>query len=175
MIVAIECNADETFVVALFPKSRDYIRHFRGRSPIITRITEEETVSGIGIVDEDPQSNNLPRYFNDAYVQSESFGSVKRYVHRNKSACSLIMLCPRLEEWLLARAKAAGIDRAAYGLPDTGKSLHEIMHYERRPEFKEFLERLFNSGDVEVEKLRGWIANSLFDELLNPLHPRYPL
>jgi hypothetical protein len=166
MIVAIECNADETFVVALFPKSRDYIRHFRGRSPIITRITEEETVSGIGIVDEDPQSNNLPRYFNDAYVQSESFGSVKRYVHRNKSACSLIMLCPRLEEWLLARAKAAGIDRAAYGLPDTGERLHEYAHYEREPKFEEFMKRLLNSGDAEIEKLREWIGQSLFEGLV---------
>jgi hypothetical protein len=165
MKICVECYADEKLVASLEPEYAKRILHHGGKGDIVNYLRKASTEAGIGLVDEDPGSTQ-PRDFRANYIEIERSGAIRYYRHREKSSCFIIMLCPRLEEWLLARAKAAGIDRAAYGLPDTGKSLHEIMHYERRPEFKEFLERLFNSGDVEVEKLRGWIANSLFDELL---------
>jgi hypothetical protein len=67
------------------------------------------------------------------------------------------MICPRLEEWLLERAKQAGLDPAQWGLASDPRKLHNSGRYDRHPRFKPFVERLLQL-DAEVKKLRDWIT-----------------
>ena len=165
MKICVECYADEKLVTSLQPEYAKRILHHGGKGDIVNYLRKASTTAGIGLVDEDPGSTQ-PRDLRNNYIEIESTGAIRYYRHREKSSCFIVMLCPRLEEWLLARARAAGIDRMAYGLPDTGERLHEYAHYERDPKFEEFMKRLLNSGDAEIEKLRELIGQSLFEGLL---------
>ena len=160
MKICVECYADEKLVTSLQPEYAKRILHHGGKGDIVNYLRKASTTAGIGLVDEDPGSTQ-PRDLRNNYIEIESSGAIRYFRHREKNSCFIIMLCPRLEEWLLARAKAAGIDRAAYGLPDTGERLHEYAHYEREPKFEEFMKRLLTSGDAEIEQLREWIGRSL--------------
>lgn len=160
MKICVECYADEKLVTSLQPEYAKRILHHGGKGDIVNYLRKASTTAGIGLVDEDPGSTQ-PRDLRTNYIEIESTGAIRYYRHREKSSCFIVMLCPRLEEWLLARARAAGIDRMAYGLPDTGERLHEYAHYEREPKFEEFMKRLLTSGDAEIEQLREWIGRSL--------------
>jgi hypothetical protein len=77
--------------------------------------------------------------------------------HATTAAKRLVLVCPRLEEWLYARAAACGVNPCDYGLPNTADRLHSIPRYEQKPKFVEFLKRL-HTLDAEMQCLRSWIA-----------------
>lgn len=46
----------------------------------------------------------------------------------NSNDNDLIVLCPRLEEWVLKATKEAEIDITRYNLPDDGDKLHRMIN-----------------------------------------------
>ena len=69
----------------------------------------------------------------------------------------LVVIRPRLEEWLLAKAAAAGVQPATYQMPEDSDALHKKWHYERHPRFGAFVDALL-SADPELQRLKAWLA-----------------
>jgi hypothetical protein len=68
---------------------------------------------------------------------------------------SLVVVVPTLEDWLLARAKIAGLRLADYGLPDTARAMHRSPRYDLKPRFRQFLANL--AGDGGMATLKTWL------------------
>jgi hypothetical protein len=77
--------------------------------------------------------------------------------HATATGKRIILIRPRLEEWLVARATAHDLKLSDFGLPDSPDRLHSIPRYDRKPKFPDFLQRL-KQVDPEVQRLGKWIA-----------------
>lgn len=77
------------------------------------------------MVDEDPASPQ-PNYVGKLKLYSHEQGI--KFWHDDKNQNRLIMLCPRLEEWILRAAQDAGINIQDYGLPNNANQLHHIIN-----------------------------------------------
>ncbi|MDI6811481.1 MAG: hypothetical protein QMD80_07425 [archaeon] len=51
-----------------------------------------------------------------------------KVLHDNSKNNDLLVLCPRLEEWVLKAAKEADINIKKYNLPDDSEQLHKVIN-----------------------------------------------
>ncbi len=152
-MIAVECFPDELLVRSLgIPVAR--VRHSRGSGNVLNDLLRGHAV--LGVIDEDPGKTRPADI--SRFVEKERQGSVVLMTSGKDAGGRLVMICPRLEEWLLARAKAAGVNPGDYGLPATTKALRKLGRYERRPKFRPFLEALL-AADAEMQTLKRWISN----------------
>ncbi|MCS7338045.1 MAG: hypothetical protein NZ739_07390 [Verrucomicrobiae bacterium] len=112
---------------------------------------------GIGLVDEDPHSANTPRSLAEYRVANEQSGIVLMEC-KHGSERRLIVLCPRLEEWLYDRAKECGLNPCEFGLPKDPRQLHSDPRYDRRQEFRNFLQQLMTAHPA-TRMLANWLAD----------------
>jgi hypothetical protein len=150
MKVLVECNADEALLHFL-GVTKKRLLHEPSKSRVIIRL--KDLPGATGMVDEDPGSGG-PRELN-SYQQSEAGEGLCLFTRRGSGGQRLIVLCPRLEEWLMQRAKSSGVDPEKYGLPDSPDHLHSIPHYEQKDGFLRFLAEL-KSCDKGMGLLRQW-------------------
>jgi hypothetical protein len=151
-MIVVECYADEHLIVNL-GFSKKTITHKKGKSRVIEGINQ--LGGGVGIIDKDPDSKP-PTDFTDNYIQVNKEGSLSLLQHRDHPERRIIEIHPRLEEWLLARARKNQISPSDFALPNDGDTLHSDPHYERRTQYQTFLTRLIQT-DSEMQTLRKWI------------------
>lgn len=89
-------------------------------------------------------------------------GGLRLLVRRGNAECRLIVVCPRLEDWLIRRAEASGIRLQDYDLPGHPHRLpgiphYGIPHYEDRRSFHEFLAYLVARDADGMGLLRQWV------------------
>lgn len=84
-----------------------------------------------GLVDEDPHSPRpcLLEQFKEEERCDEYGLVVLAYQEKGNR---LIVLCPRLEEWILEAAKEAGVDVEDYGLPEGRRRVARARKYRDR-------------------------------------------
>jgi hypothetical protein len=148
----VECYPDEVLARTLGVPRRE-VKHEHGKGNITNRLNQLS--EGTGMLDEDRlgfQAAGLRHY-----RPVKQTGKLVLMEHANSSAKRLVLVCPRLEEWLYERAAACGVNPLEYGLPDTAARLHSIPRYEQKPKFVEFLKRLHDL-DSEMQCLKNWIA-----------------
>jgi hypothetical protein len=97
-----------------------------------------------GMVDEDPSSIHTQPHELANYQEIERGEGVQLLVRRGSRGQRLIVLCPIVEDWLIGRAGACGIDPGQYHLPGTAKELKNLPHYEEREWFRRFVRELSN-------------------------------
>ncbi|MBN2316192.1 MAG: hypothetical protein JXM79_19855 [Sedimentisphaerales bacterium] len=107
----------------------------------------------VGLIDEDPSSAQ-PRDLNN-YKQVQAAAGLRLLARRDDKNKKLILVCPRLEDWLIHRARLLGVKPEDYGLPDDPKRLHAIPRYEQKKGFHRFLVEL-KERDSEMQLLRRW-------------------
>jgi hypothetical protein len=118
----VECNADKTLVSALgVPRSE--IKHAHSKGNVCKRL--ESSRNSKGLVDEDPFSTQ-PRYIEKLKLLSYE-GEIKVLYDGRAQNC-LIMLCLRLEEWILKVVKEVKVDIGDYNLPDDADRLHKTIN-----------------------------------------------
>jgi hypothetical protein len=145
----VECYADEALAKALGVPSRS-IRHVHGKGNIENRLRRLDV--GTGLMDEDI-AGFQPR----DYRRTDNVGNLVLLTHATASTKRIVLIRPRLEEWLVARATAHNFNLSEFGLPDSPDRLHSIPRYDRKPKFPEFLQRL-KQVDPEVQCLGKWIS-----------------
>ena len=116
MRLLIERNPDQLFLTrVLRGKEGIKLKHGRNKSEIIKHLTKDNFSGNIGIIDEDPAirpPSYLSRYFR-IYLEREDL-----LIYRNfENKTSIIVLRPRLEEFVLDITKSAKISPRQYGLP----------------------------------------------------------
>lgn len=165
MKLLVECKADQLFLeILLSEKEGIRLKHGRNKSEIIKFLTKSRFQSSIGMVDEDP-NRDQPSYLELHYKLYKKTDTL--IVHRNiENRTSLIVLRPRLEEFVINACKVAKIPLKNYGLPEDGKRLHSIINLQLK-NFRKLLEDLKTNKTAYFEELLntfntelGWIGES---------------
>jgi hypothetical protein len=148
----VECHADELLARTLGVPRRK-LKHEHGKGNIINRL--RNYTAGTGMLDEDPEGSQ-PAGLRD-YHEKDRYGDLVLMEHKNDAGNRLVVICPRLEDWLYQRAAACGVKPGDYGLPHSAEKLKANPRYEQKPGFKDFLMKL-KEDDREVQQLGKWIA-----------------
>lgn len=141
--IVIECNPDEALVKAL-GYSRKEITHQPSKGEVFNYL--EKNHNAFGIVDEDPGSTN-PGHFSKYTKQRETKFDIDCFLNKGTGA-KLIVLKPRLEEWILKEARQMGVHPDDFSLPTDGKKLHKIIN-QRIPKFEEMLRKIKDGQGID--------------------------
>ncbi len=151
MRLFVECKPDETLVTAL-GVSGAAVEHAAGRDGVCRRLQREEEV--VGLVDQDPDAHPIP------YVQSLT------EIHRQHDLLvledrgrrnRLILVCPRLEEWLVRTVQQAGLQLTNFGFEDDrGKGLHREIN-QRLPNLRRLVGALMEQRQERILALQQWL------------------
>lgn len=83
--------------------------------------------NAVGMIDEDPRSiqlNDIQRFTEINHLERDQI-RIRQHNQRNNR---LIVLCPRLEEWIIEASREASLDLNSYNLPTNPNQLHEIIN-----------------------------------------------
>jgi len=152
MKVLVECDADEAVLRAL-GLPRKQLLHFGGKYELVKKL--KERTHDIGMIDEDPGKGNPPRDMG-SYRQIDSAEGLHLLTRQGSGGQRLVVICPKLEDWLIDRAKSSGIRPEDYGLPSDPDRLHGIPRYGQKEGFRRFLEKL-KEQDKGMHLLHRWI------------------
>jgi hypothetical protein len=151
MKIAVECYPDEVVLRGL-GVPRKHVLHQARKGEVFNWLKRNAGV--VGMVDEDPDSDQ-PRDL-VSYQQVQASEGLLLLVRQGSSGQRLIVVRPRLEDWLIQRARACGVDPRQYQLPGTAKELHNIPRYEQKDGFQRFLAEL-SDHDKGLSLLRQWV------------------
>lgn len=151
MKVLVECYPDAALLRAL-GVPRKQIRHESCKGEVVKRVLKSECA--IGLIDEDPTSGQPRELAN--YNQIQAAEGLRLLARRSDKNKRLIIVCPRLEDWLIAKAKSSGIRPEDYGLPNDPDRLHSIPRYEQKADFDRFLADL-KERDKGMHLLSQWV------------------
>jgi len=151
--LVLECNPDEALMKAL-GYTRKMITHQPNKGQVINYL--EKNPAAIGIVDEDPGSAN-PTYFALFKKDIETKFNLDRLSISSKGT-RLIVIRPRLEEWIIKCAAESKIDIQKHSLPTTGHQLHKIINT-RLPQFQMLLKEMTDAKSSALLHLKKLIDN----------------
>jgi len=140
-MIYLECEPDKALVKALGIPRKE-IRHMYSKGNVCNRL--EKTKNSKGLVDEDPLS-----------AQPTYIGRLKPLLNKHrvkllldeKNQNYLIVLCPRLEDWVLNVTIEAKIDLLNYGLPNDPNKLHETLNI-RLYNFKNLIDKIKQKSEM---------------------------
>jgi hypothetical protein len=156
----VECKPDYALVALLSPRK---VEHAGNKVGVIKKLVRSPGVpnfeNSMGMVDEDPLSTRDPdlRHFTELARSNRAKIKVLHYRLLNNR---LIVLCPRLEEWIIAAAREAQVRLTDYNLPDNPTALHEIINL-RTDNFEDLIKTLRgrSSRVGELQRLLKESAN----------------
>lgn len=146
-MIYVECKPDVALVNALGIPKREII-HAGNKSKVCKRLSKSENSKGL--IDQDPWSDQLS-YVKRLETVYNQHGVEIREDRQNKNR--LIILCPRLEEWILEATKEANLDITEYGLPNSGKKLHGMINT-NISKFETLIEELLRRNSNMLNVLR---------------------
>ena len=154
MKILVECNADEVVLRAL-GLPRKQLLHFGGKYELVKKL--KDRANDIGMVDEDP--GKLRPQDMSYYRQTDFAEGLRLMTRQGSGGQRLVVICPKLEDWLIERAKLSGIRPVDYGLPNDPDHLHSIPRYEQKEGFRRFLTEL-KERDKGMHLLRQWVLQT---------------
>ena len=129
-MIYVECKPDEILVrqVTGLPR-RQVVHEAKGKGGVCNRLTRNRVL--VAMVDEDPGATQ-PRYMKRLSLGSETTDlGLKLYLDRDRNN-RIVVLCPKLEDWLLRAAAVSGLSMSAYGLPNRASTLHSVINLDER-------------------------------------------
>ncbi|MCK4764322.1 MAG: hypothetical protein KAW12_19135 [Candidatus Aminicenantes bacterium] len=157
-MIVLECNNDELIIKSL-GFSRRQISHQRCKGEVVKKVGK--LAVAVGIIDEDFNLNR-PREM-DSYIEvgkKYPGRKIRLFQKRGDKGKKLIQISPRIEDWILYRAKRNRLDPKKFNLPDDPHKLHVIPNLDRHRGFKEFFKKLIDV-DEEIKSLRKWVKETL--------------
>lgn len=121
-MIYLECYTDKALVGALGIHKKE-IYHSGNKGNVCRNLAKNR--NSIGLVDEDPLSAQ-PGYIGKLKLLSHEH-EIKLLFDEN-TRNHLIVLCPRLEDWILKAAREAKVNVKDYSLPDDADELHKIIN-----------------------------------------------
>jgi len=155
MKVLVECSADEIVPRNLgVPKKQ--LLHFGGKYELVKKL--KERTNDVGMVDEDP--GKLQPQDMSSYRRTDSAEGLYLLTRQGRGGQRLVVVCPKLEDWLIDRAKSSGVRPEDFGLPNDPDRLHGIPRYEQKEGFCRFLAELIKR-DKGMFLLRRWVLEDI--------------
>lgn len=121
-MIFVECEPDKALLKALGIPRKE-IEHAFSKGNVCNRLAKSSNAKGL--VDEDPLSAQ-PGYLNHLTVRANEH-HVKQLFDEKRNN-HLVVICPRLEDWILKAAHEAGTNFGEYGLPSNSSQLHRIIN-----------------------------------------------
>ena len=150
-MIYVECRPDELLVrqVTGLPR-RQVVHEAKGKGEVCNRLMKNRDL--VAMVDEDPEATQ-PKYMTRLFLSRESTElGLKLYLDRERNN-RIIVLRPRLVEWLLRAAGDLGLSMNTYGLPDRANPLHSEINLDER-KIQRLLADLDNAGSPRLLELR---------------------
>ena len=149
-MIYVECKPDLALLrsVTTIPR-REIVHEFKGKYEICRLL--EKNRNGKALVDEDPQAIQ-PGYIvriQKGQQKDDSPQHHSRVLYDASNNNHLVLLCPRLEEWVLAAAREADQDVRRYRLPDNAAALHREINL-RLDNFQRLLDDLKGSNRLKT-------------------------
>lgn len=147
--VIVECNPDEILVLTL-GLSKGEVAHQNSKGEVCNYHAKTEIK--IAIIDEDPGSGQ-PKYLQDFITEIAKFG-VRKLVNKNTGKIILIIK-PRLEEWIIAQCLQSNINPETFYLPKEAKRLKDVINL-RLTHFENLLKELKSKHNEGLEFLQSF-------------------
>jgi hypothetical protein len=152
MSLVVGCKADQALAQAVGIPRRA-IEHSLGRGRVCKRLQHLKDVTDM--MDDDPGVTK-PFYFKCLAVSTESHG-VRLLIDKERGN-RVVVLSPRLEEWLVQSAKEAGFKMTDYGFDnDNGVRLHAEIN-QRLQSLKNLVSKLIERKSLRVLKLQSLLV-----------------
>ncbi len=146
-MIYVECNSDYALVKSVTHTSKKEFNHAANKGKICNQLRKQRNCKGL--VDEDPLSSQ-PGYMKEARLENDLREHEIKVLHDDRNNY-LIVLCPRLEEWILRAASEAGIDVRKYNLPNDAAKLHQEINI-NLDKFAKLLEDMKDSRRLKTLK-----------------------
>jgi len=151
MKVLLECLPDEALARQLGRTRRDCL-HLNDKGRVCNRLKRAQDL--VAMIDDDPGAAQPP-YLRELQRESDEDGI--RVLHDPVRNHRVIILQPRLEEWVVAGAKAAGIAMEDFGFSERGNEFHREIN-SRLPAFSRLIEALLEKGSRRLLRLREFLG-----------------
>jgi len=119
-MIYVECKPDRVLIQTLTGRE---VEHLANKSAVF-RVLQQKN-NNIGIVDEDPNSPQPPYLRKMKLVKKQNNVTLYRDANRNK----VIILSPRLEEWILEAVRQEKIQISNFGLPEDPNQFSHIVNF----------------------------------------------
>lgn len=152
MTLLLECNADEVVARAL-GVPRQSIIHSHGKGRVSQSLNKRNNV--VALVDEDPGSPDALTL--SRFVEVEHNHDVRHKrdkAHGNR----LVVVCPKLEDWLIKTAKGANVKMSDFNLNERAGDLHADIN-QRLPNLQRLLNRLLELQNPRLLHLKSLLAD----------------
>jgi len=151
-LILVECLPDKVLVCELI-KRRKIVKHGRGKGNI-ARLLEMHLTGTIAIIDEDPGAPE-PRYLAKLkLLENDTKNSIT--IKEDPTRKNLvIILSPRLEEWLLLALKESNVNPKDIKLPRDPGVLHDLLTHNPQ-KVRTILK--FTTRSKRIQKLRQIIS-----------------
>jgi hypothetical protein len=151
MSLFVECKPDEALAGALGISRRD-LEHAGNRAGVCAQVARRSGMTGM--IDEDPGAA-MPHYMKALTDQGMEHDVRVLYDSARKNR--LVVICPRLEDWLVKSAKNSGLKMTDFGFEsDNGLSLHrEINH--RLANVERLVKALLSARNSRILRLQTLI------------------
>ena len=129
-MIYVECKPDGVLVRHVTDLSRRQVRHeIQGKGAVCNRLKKNTDL--LAMIDEDP-GKTQPTYMAQLSLSREiAHLGLKLYLDRRRNN-RVIVLCPRLEEWLLRATTDLELNIENYGLPRRAKAFHDAINLDER-------------------------------------------
>ncbi len=138
--IIVECKPDEKLVRVL-GFTRIEVAHQANKGDVCNHLMKSEIQ--LALIDEDPNSGQ-PKHLKNFDVQEEKFGV--RKLRSDKLNKTILVLRPRLEEWILSRSLACGIKPETYHLSSNTRQFKDEIN-NKLANFGNLLSALADAAD----------------------------
>src|ERR1041384_513685 len=151
MRLFLECNSDEILArVAGVP--RRAIIHSHGKGKVSKSLARNSGVTGL--VDEDPLDPQPTTITEFVEVSMRHDLRLKIDKRRNNR---LVVVCPKLEDWLIKTAKTANVKMSDFSLSENPRELHADIN-NRLSNLERLLNQLAEQGSPRLLHLKSLLA-----------------
>ena len=154
MSLYVECKPDETVALALGVARHD-LEHALSRAGVCIQVSRQ--TGSTGMVDEDPDSAPHP------YMRSlaqQSWEHRIRVLFDESRKNRIVVISPRLEEWLVESVRAAGLKLTDFGFEsDSGRHLHGEIN-QRLGSLDRLVQELLAKKSPRILRLQSLIKQS---------------
>ena len=153
MKLFLECKPDEVLAQVAGVPSR-VIVHSPGRGNVSKLLSKNS--GAMGLVDEDPMSAEARTLSKFAEVSAAYGVRLKCNKARNNR---LVVLCPKLEDWVIETAKAAKMkmDDRRFNLSENPRDLHADINF-RLPNLERLLKDLLQAKSPRLLHLKSLLS-----------------
>jgi len=156
-LIFVECKPDRLLIRILAGVGKKEIRHSGNKFEVMKQLDKHSMA--LGIIDEDPGKNQPTQLQKAEDISTDEIRATDLILLRYRDSLVLV-LRPRLEEWILKTAREININPKDFTLPNDPEQLHSIINY-NLDKFGRFLIKMkhYERKSRRIETLKNSVKN----------------